>query len=151
MSASTTEDALRTKNANPFRPGGGIRVQSSSRLPWSAETLNILDQYKRVFEEIKMKNLHSKSNQVVLAAGAIALGLLLAPMVSGFTFQPQSEKPSVAAGEKLKLEGVVLKRDGETMVIRDVQGKHFVVLLTDETTIKTTKKGVFRGGKTHGV
>jgi len=98
-----------------------------------------------------MKKLQINSYQARLLGAVIALGLLLTPIASGFTFQTQGEKRTVAAGEKLKLEGVVLQRDGETLVIRDIGRTDTSVLLTDETSIKTSKKGVFRGGKSYGM
>ena len=99
-----------------------------------------------------MKIRKIKPRQVLLPAGIIALCLGLTPITSSFTFQIQSgERRTVADGEKLKFQGVVLRRDGEVILVRDNQRQDTVVLLTDETSIKTSKKGVLRGGKTQGV
>jgi hypothetical protein len=43
----------------------------------------------------------------------------------------------VSAGEGLELKGVVVSRDGETLVLRDTTRADTVVLLTDSTTIRT--------------
>src|SRR4030095_3797055 len=91
------------------------------------------------------------SYRVLLLAGGIALGLLLTPINPSFAFQAKGEKRVVPAGENLKIQGVVLQRDGETLVLRDTARTDTVVLLTDDTSIKTTRKGAFRGGKTYGV
>ncbi len=75
---------------------------------------------------------------------ALALGLL---SVTIFAEIPAGQKRTVAAGEDLEVKGVILRRDGETFVLRDAARMDTVVLLTDSTTLKTARKGVFRGGK----
>src|SRR5688572_4956002 len=52
---------------------------------------------------------------------------------------------SVASGEKLKLKGVVTRRDADTFVVRDMNGVDTVVRLDDRTSVKT-KGGFLRGG-----
>ena len=84
--------------------------------------------------------------QVVIS---VALGVLIGVAMpdSGYSqFQP-GEKRNVAEGEKLKLKGVVLTRDGETFILRDRTKTDTVVLLTDATKIRTERKGLFRGRK----
>jgi outer membrane protein OmpA-like peptidoglycan-associated protein len=84
--------------------------------------------------------------QVVIS---IAVGVLIGVALpdSGYSqFQP-GEKRNVAEGEKLKLKGVVLTRDGETFILRDRTKTDTVVLLTDATKIRTERKGLFRGRK----
>jgi hypothetical protein len=51
----------------------------------------------------------------------------------------------VASGEKLKLKGVVTRRDADTFVVRDMNGVDTVVRLDDRTSVKT-KGGFLRGG-----
>jgi OmpA-OmpF porin, OOP family len=84
--------------------------------------------------------------QVVIS---VAVGVLIGVALpdSGYSqFQP-GEKRNVAEGEKLKLKGVVLTRDGETFILRDRTKTDTVVLLTDATKIRTERKGLFRGRK----
>jgi OmpA-OmpF porin, OOP family len=84
--------------------------------------------------------------QVVIS---VAVGVLIGVAMpdSGYSqFQP-GEKRNVAEGEKLKLKGVVLTRDGETFILRDRTKTDTVVLLTDTTKIRTERKGLFRGRK----
>ena len=52
---------------------------------------------------------------------------------------------TVASGEKLKLKGVVTRRDADTFVVRDMNGVDTVVRLDDRTSVKT-KGGFLRGG-----
>ena len=98
-----------------------------------------------------MRSLQINSHQVLLLAGGIVFGLLLAPDASSSTVHPQGEKRTIAVGEKAEIKGVVLKRDGEVVVVRDMERKDTVVLLTDDTSIKTERKGIFRGGKSFGM
>jgi len=51
------------------------------------------------------------------------------------------------AGEKATIKGVILSRDGETFVLRDLSRTDTVVALTDTTKIRTVRKGLFRGHK----
>ena len=82
---------------------------------------------------------------VISVAVAVLIGVALPD--SGYSqFQP-GEKRNVAEGEKLKLKGVVLTRDGETFILRDRTKTDTVVLLTDTTKIRTERKGLFRGRK----
>jgi OmpA-OmpF porin, OOP family len=82
----------------------------------------------------------------VLAWGLV---LIVSVMLTGLVYGeiPQGQKRVVKAGEDLQLKGVILTRDGETFVMRDLTKTDTVVLLTDSTTIKSAKKGLFRGGK----
>ncbi len=75
----------------------------------------------------------------------LMVGMLFSGLVYG-EFKP-GQKRVVKAGEELDLKGVILSRDGETFVLRDETRTDTIVVLTDYTSIKTKKKGVFRGGK----
>jgi outer membrane protein OmpA-like peptidoglycan-associated protein len=56
----------------------------------------------------------------------------------------------VAAGQKAKLKGSIVRRDGETFSIRDEQDIETVVLLTERTSVKS-KGGFMRTGKNYDV
>lgn len=93
-------------------------------------------------------------------AVTVAFGLLLvlagAPLVLGQqpTAQPTRERTintrSVPSGAKMKFKGVVIRRDEDTFTIRDRSRVDYLVLLTDQTSIKT-HGGFFRGGKKYAV
>jgi outer membrane protein OmpA-like peptidoglycan-associated protein len=55
----------------------------------------------------------------------------------------------ISPGVKTEIKGRINKRDVDTIVVRDANDMDTVVLLTDNTTIKSNKKGlgVFRRGK----
>lgn len=56
---------------------------------------------------------------------------------------------SVANGQKMKLKGVVTRRDAETFTVRDFNNVDTVVRLTDRTSVKS-KGGFLRGGTNYG-
>jgi OmpA-OmpF porin, OOP family len=62
------------------------------------------------------------------------------------------ETRSVAAGEEVKkLKGVVTKREPDSFRMQDPNGgPQVVVVLTEQTEVKSHKKGVFRGSKEYG-
>lgn len=94
---------------------------------------------------IKLKTVRS-------LALAFGLALALSPLAFGQTSTQTTSTPtdatrarSVASGEKMKLKGVVVKRDADTFTVRDLTGNDTVVRLTDRTTVKT-KGGFLRSG-----
>lgn len=52
---------------------------------------------------------------------------------------------TVASGQKMKVKGVVTRRDADTFTVRDLNGVDTVVRLDDRTSVKT-KGGFLRGG-----
>jgi len=83
----------------------------------------------------------------------LALSLILA--LATFAFA-QGNAPaqtgnvrSVSSGQKMKIKGVVTRRDPDTFTIRDINGVDTVVLLTDRTSVKS-KGGFLRGGTNYG-
>jgi outer membrane protein OmpA-like peptidoglycan-associated protein len=52
---------------------------------------------------------------------------------------------NVTSGQKLKIKGVVTRRDADTFVMRDMNGVDTVVRLSDKTSVKT-HGGFLRGG-----
>ena len=94
-----------------------------------------------------MKSRNSKSS--ARRVKAFSLFLMAAMLFSGLVyaeFKPGTKR-TVAKGEKVEVKGAILSRDGETFVVRDINRVDTSVLLTDSTTIKTARKGLFRGGK----
>ena len=56
---------------------------------------------------------------------------------------------TIASGQKMKIKGVVTRRDADTFVVRDMNGVDTVVRLSDQTSVKT-KGGFLRGGTNYG-
>ena len=53
----------------------------------------------------------------------------------------------VASGQKVKIQGTILKRDDDTFVVRDAAGNETTVRLVDNTKIEEKKSNPFRGAK----
>jgi len=85
---------------------------------------------------------------------SLALALALAPAAfaqdAAGSSPSRANSASVASGQKLKLKGVVTRRDADTFVVQDQTGNSYTVLLNDRTSVKT-KGGFFGGGTNYGV
>lgn len=76
---------------------------------------------------------------------AFLLALTLSPLALAQTDNNQTRARSVASGEKMKIKGVVVRRDVDTFTVRDLTGNDTIVRLTDRTSVKT-KGGFLRSG-----
>jgi OOP family OmpA-OmpF porin len=56
---------------------------------------------------------------------------------------------TVSSGQKMKVDGVVVRRDADTFTVRDNNGVDTVVRLTDTTSVKS-KGGFLRSGTNYG-
>ena len=56
---------------------------------------------------------------------------------------------SIASGERIKLKGVVTRRDSDTFTVRDINGVDTVVRLDNNTSVKS-HGGFLRGGTNYG-
>jgi OmpA-OmpF porin, OOP family len=87
-----------------------------------------------------------KSTLVVFSLSLVLMIGMLLPD-SGYSQITPGQTRTVAAGEKATIKGVILSRDGETFILRDMSRTDTVVALTDTTKIRTVRKGLFRGHK----
>ncbi|HEX7317508.1 MAG TPA: OmpA family protein [Pyrinomonadaceae bacterium] len=95
-------------------------------------------------------NLFKKS---VYLCASLVLALTMASAAfaqDGSTSSTSSNPASVASGQRMKLKGVVTRRDADTFVVQDQTGNSYTVLLNDRTSVKT-KGGFFGGGTKYGV
>lgn len=61
--------------------------------------------------------------------------------------QPQNatnRTRTIGDGQQATIEGIVIKRDGGEFTVRGTDGAETIVVLTDETSVKTVRKGPFR-------
>jgi outer membrane protein OmpA-like peptidoglycan-associated protein len=80
---------------------------------------------------------------------AFGLALTLSPLaVAQDSNSTSTRARSVASGEKMKIKGVVVKRDSDTFTVRDLNGTDTVVRLTDRTSVKTSG-GFLRSGSNY--
>ncbi len=85
----------------------------------------------------------------------IALALALVTLIA-LSFAPRTafgqdgatsaQSPHVASA----IEGIVTKRNADTFTVRSAAGTETVVVLTDTTTVKMVRKGLFKRDKTSG-
>ena len=89
------------------------------------------------------------SGRIKLAVITLSLVLMMGMLLPGSGYgQPgPGEKRVIPAGEEVKVKGVIISRDGETFVLRDMSRADTVVILTDAPKIRTERKGLFRGNK----
>ena len=83
---------------------------------------------------------------------AFGLALVLSPLALGQASNNNSTATrarTVASGEKMKIKGVVVKRDADTFTVRDLTGNDTVVRLTDKTSVKSSG-GFLRSGTNYG-
>jgi len=82
----------------------------------------------------------------------ITFACLLVLLGAGHVFAQDVQRRSVPAGEQVKkLKGVVAKREADSFLMADpTGGPQVVVVLTENTEVKSHKRGVFRGSKEYG-
>ena len=97
-----------------------------------------------------MSNRHSRKI-FMLAIGlslVLAIGMFLPGSGYSQTQQaPQIQKNTVPEGKPTTVKGVIMMRDGETFIMRDINRTDTTVVLSDATKIRTERKGLFRGLK----
>jgi len=97
------------------------------------------------------------SSRVKFIGLNLALALALAPSAfaqNGGTNAggntSSSNSRTVASGQKMKIKGVVTRRDADSFVVQDANGVETTVTLNDRTSVKTNG-GFLRGGTNYGV
>src|SRR5256884_1929092 len=82
---------------------------------------------------------------------AFGLALVLSPLALGQDNNKSTatRARTVASGEKMKIKGVVVRRDVDTFTVRDLNGADTVVRLTDRTSVKSSG-GFLRSGTNYG-
>lgn len=84
---------------------------------------------------------------------SLALAITLMTGSAAIAFAQDTTNPAgsrtVASGQKMKIKGVVVRRDSDTFSIRDNNGVDTTVRLDDRTSVKT-KGGFLRSGSNYG-
>jgi outer membrane protein OmpA-like peptidoglycan-associated protein len=86
---------------------------------------------------------------MLILVAALAFALAPATPAQNTTNQTGSSASRVASGQKMKIKGVVVSRDPDSFMVRDLSGVDTTVLLTDQTSVKT-KGGFLRSGTNYG-
>src|ERR1051325_11489156 len=99
---------------------------------------------------IKLENIMKKVSLLFV------LSLLLALTTSVMAYQTNNAQSDsrkmqsqVASGQKMKLQGTVLKNENNTLTVRDASGSEVNVQIAANTKIKEKKSNPFRGAKTY--
>ena len=106
----------------------------------------------------------TRTELTILATSLITLiALALAPAWWGAAFGQESNTAqsqnstspnrirTIGDGQGATIEGIVIKRNSDTFTLRGSDGAETIVVLTDRTTVKTVRKGLFRRDKGSGV
>lgn len=87
---------------------------------------------------------------------AFGLALALSPLAFGQDSTQTTKAPtdasrarSVSSGQPMKIKGVVVHRDPDTFLVRDINGVDTLVRLTDRTSVKANG-GFLRSGTNYG-
>jgi outer membrane protein OmpA-like peptidoglycan-associated protein len=86
-----------------------------------------------------------------VASTALAVSVLLITASMAVSQSPttsSSNSRTVASGQKMKIKGVVVRRDADTFVIRDANGVDTTVRLSDRTSVKSNG-GFLRSGNNY--
>ena len=88
--------------------------------------------------------------RTAVATFIVVLALAVPATFAQDTTTTSGARSSVAAGQKMKVKGVVKSRSGETFVVQDARtGVETTVVLNEQTSVKT-KGGFFGGGTNFG-
>lgn len=99
----------------------------------------------------------TKRTRLLTIAFGIALTLAGAPIMFGQDSGARTTRDRtintrpIPSGAKVKFRGVVVKSDADTFIVRDSSRVDTAVILSDDTSIKTHRRGIFRGGKKYAV
>ena len=87
----------------------------------------------------------------ILNAFALSLCLMLAASVMAQNNDSQTDsrkmQTQVASGQKMKVQGTILKRDNDTLTLRDSAGSEVTIHIAANTKIEEKKSNPFRGSK----
>jgi outer membrane protein OmpA-like peptidoglycan-associated protein len=76
---------------------------------------------------------------------ALLMGLILsAPIIAQAQDQTTNQGPRFESGKKQKVSGIIVRREGETMILRDRNRTEININLTGTTKIQEHKKNPFR-------
>src|SRR5262245_49026198 len=86
----------------------------------------------------------------------VALGVAVPAIAQGSTQAPQSgataaQPARVAVGRKQKIYGVVISREADKMIVRDINGSDLAVTVSGATKITEKKANPFRSAKNYPV
>jgi len=94
-----------------------------------------------------MKNRYAKTIRLLVCCVSLIVMIALILPITGYGQFKEGQKRTIGEGQKAEIKGVILSRDGETFIVRDLNRADTVVVLTEATKVRTERKGLFRGHK----
>lgn len=93
----------------------------------------------------------SFTNRKYLQVPATCIIFILALLLQAQGSNPEAMllAQTAAAGYKMKVEGVIVKRDADSFILRDDRGSDLSVVLSDSTEVKEKKKNIFRRARNY--
>lgn len=94
----------------------------------------------------------SAKGLTLFAIAVVALSLVLPSFAQAPAPAAPNSAPAAAStptGEKTKIEGVIVKREGDTITLRDPRGTDTAVAISNNTQVKEKKGNFFRKSKTY--
>ena len=91
-----------------------------------------------------------KTTSITLALLSLLISTALAFAGANRTQEKGAVQP-VTSGQSVKTIGIVTKREADSFVMKEQSGVYRSVALSSSTSVKTHRKGAFRGGKSYGV
>lgn len=102
---------------------------------------------------MSLRFLYKTSTLVLTSIMSVALigagSLVMSQQTDNSQSSTQQQTRTVASGKKLKIQGVVVKRDADSFIVRDDNGVDTVVGLTDSTKVVEKKGNPFRRAKNY--
>lgn len=95
---------------------------------------------------------HAFKRRCSLVSAAF-LFVSLTPLLfaQGLNQQAAPQSKQVSSGPKMTVEGVIVKRDADTITVRDAHGTNTIVTLTNSTEVKEKKSNPFRSARNYAV
>jgi outer membrane protein OmpA-like peptidoglycan-associated protein len=92
------------------------------------------------------------TNKNLIGTMFFGLALTVTPVLAQDTAKPaeQQQTVKVAAGTKQKIKGVIVSRDADNFILRDMTGGDVQVNLTNITKVEEKKSNPFRRSKNYG-
>lgn len=93
----------------------------------------------------------SQARSMCVPASLLALVLFSIVNLYGSGRQATPQAKAANSGQKITIEGVIIKRDADTLTVSDAKGGSTVVALTNNTVVKEKKSNPFRRGRNYAV
>ena len=158
-SCSVCQEAWGTSKAQPGKKMAEAVLMSFIRQMLERELFR-----RKIKENKEMRISIIRTELKILATALITLiALALTPAWWGSALGQESNTAqsqnstslnrirTIGDGQRATIEGIVIKRNSDTFTLRDSEGAETTVVLTDKTTVKTVRKGLFRRDKSSGV